>query len=598
MGFAKRSNAAARNQRCNCSQDWAIWLTIIARKRSAGMNSKSQAFSSKQSLASADEIKGEKEQAKFRLIITHLIIVYVLLLGTNFNPSIMPEPWAWTMILYYSFYTPIAVILFLLARYRPQRSPLRRISAMVADFGFLGLSLETEPTVLMPLYTAIIWITLGNGMRFGRSYLGIATGFAILTVVLVGLIANHGPEGPYVTLMVLLSVLAIPRYASVLVGRVDAARREADAANIAKSRFLAQASHDLRQPLHAISLFVVSLQQAGLNTAQASIVERIDRSVQGVGRLFRSLLDLSTLDSGSIQPKMEPVAIHDLLTEIIQQNTHLAAWYDCDLRIVQTSRVVLADHNLLTTMVQNLLSNAFKFASGRKILVGCRQNGSNLSLQIWDKGIGIDKANVPLLFDEFYQIKSRGDKDQQGVGLGLAIVARMANLMDLAVSVRSELGSGSCFSIDGLRLLPTTPVPQAVSSMSDARVPPTQLGGMKILLVEDDRDILAATAELIDSWGHRSTAMVGIPAYLSDNYDLLIVDFDLGEGTTGADCIAAVRRMSGKQTAAIVITAHDEHWVASEIDDPNVLILKKPLRPAELRSAIGASRAKIKKATQ
>jgi signal transduction histidine kinase/CheY-like chemotaxis protein len=540
--------------------------------------------------ALAAEIQAELGQSVQRLIIAHLIMLYVLVIGIDFTPSLPVEPWAETMAVYYLLYAPFMLFLFLLPRVRPNPSSARRLLAMLADFGFLGLAILTNPTVMMPLYTVIIWVTLGNGLRFGRRYLTIATALAAVTVVVVGLITYEGEGSQYVSIMALLSVLAIPRYASSLLDRVEAARREAETASIAKSRFLAQASHDLRQPLHAISLFIVTLQQAGLNPTQRSIVDRIDRSLRGLGRLFRSLLDLSTLDSGSIQPNMVPVALSGLLADLAQQNAELAIWHDCDFHVVDTSKTVIADYDLLATMVQNLLSNAFKFTSGRKIIAGCKRNGTTLSLQIWDQGNGIDPAHMPFLFDEFYQVKGKGDKDYQGVGLGLAIVMRMASLMNLTVSVSSELGRGSCFSIDGLQISAARPVRIAANESALAATPIT---GMRILLVEDDPDILAATTELIASWGCRITAMAGVPTYLTGDYDLIIVDFDLGEGTTGADCIAAVRWLSAGHTAAIVITAHDENWVTSAINDPDVLILKKPLRPAELRSAIGASRAKV-----
>jgi signal transduction histidine kinase/CheY-like chemotaxis protein len=559
-------------------------------RKSTNMGRESAVFSQNNEGVLASEIQAELGQSIQRLIIAHLIMLYVLVLGIDFAPSLPVEPWAEAMVVYYLLYVPFMLFLFLSPRVRPIPSPARRLLAMLADFGFLGLAILTNPTVMMPIYTVIIWVTLGNGLRFGRRYLTIATIIAVITVIVVGFLTYEGEGSQYISIMALLSVLAIPRYASSLLDRIEAARHEAEAANIAKSRFLAQASHDLRQPLHAISLFIVTLQQAGLTPAQRNIVDRIDRSLRGVGRLFRSLLDLSTLDSGSIQPNMAPVALGGLLADLAQQNAELAIWHDCDFRVVETTKTAIADYDLLTTMVQNLLSNAFKFAPGRKIVAGCKRNKMTLSLQIWDQGAGIDPAHLPFLFDEFYQVKDKGDKDHQGVGLGLAIVTRMASLMNLTVSVRSELGRGSCFSIDGLQISAARPVKIAANDSALAASPIT---GMRILLVEDDPDILAATTELITSWGCKITAMAGVPTYLTDEYDLIIVDFDLGERTTGADCIAAVRWMSAGHTPAIVITAHDENWVTSEIDDPDVLILKKPLRPAELRSAIGASRAKI-----
>jgi signal transduction histidine kinase len=531
----------------------------------------------------------EQSQTTQRLIISHIIIGYALVMGAELSPVPSLDAWAELMFLYYSLQTLVSLTLFWAARRWPGRNPLRRITGMVGDYGFLGLAITTNSIVMMPLYTIIIWVTLGNGLRYGRTYLFIATIFALLTVFAVSFVTYRVPTDVYVTIMVVMMVLAIPQYAASLMSDVEASRKEADEANIAKSRFLAQASHDLRQPIHAIGLFLNSLQQTGLRPAQQLIVDRIDRSLQGVARLFRSLLDLSTLDSGSVQVKPVPVALADLLSELVQQNSQLAQKDECDLRLVNVNYVILADRNLLMTMVQNLLSNAFKFASGRPILIGCRKRGATLSLQIWDQGDGIESVHLPRLFEEFYQVKGRGDKDQQGVGLGLTIVSRMAKLMGLSVQAASSPGKGSCFSIDGIQILPRTAI---TVTAQDAGVPSSPISDMRVLLVEDDIDILAATADLIDGWGCKTTAMEGVPTYLVDEHDLVIMDFDLGNGMTGADCLAAVRLLNGRDTPAIIVTAHDETWVAKEIADPDVLILKKPLRPSELRSAIGAARAR------
>lgn len=533
------------------------------------------------------DIESEQGQTTKRLIMLNMVIVYCLAMGANVTPKLSLDAWTQTVLVYYLLHMTAGLVLFWAARRRPGLSPFRRIAGMVADYGFLGLMISTQPIILMPLYTVMILVTLGNGLRFGRLYLIIAKCFALLTAITIGTVTYRDQTGIYVTATVVAMVLAIPHFALSLVSGIEAARKEADAANIAKSRFLAQASHDLRQPVHAIGLFLVSLQQTGLRPAQQLVVDRIDRSLQGVAQLFKSLLDLSTLDSGSVQVKPVPVALAGLLSDLVQQNIQLAQRHDCDLRIVNTKHVILADQNLLTTMAQNLLSNAFKFASGRPVLIGCRKKGATVSLQIWDQGGGIDSVNLPRLFEEFYQVKERGDKNQQGVGLGLTIVSRLAKLMDLTISVSSVPEKGSCFSINGIPILPSTAIEV---EPNDIVLPSSPISGMRILLVEDNADILAATTELIDGWGCKTTAMVSVPTYLVDEYDLVIMDFDLGNGVTGADCLAAVRWLSGANTPAIVLTAHDEAWVFDEIDDPEVLILKKPLRPSELRSAIGAAR--------
>lgn len=544
--------------------------------------------------ALANEDEAEFGQTKVRIGMLFCICLYVVLVGTRFDPSISLAPWASAILLYYLFYTPAAVAMYIWARRRPGHYPVRRIASMVLDYGSLGYSLVVAPMQMMPLHTVILWVTMGHGLRYGKRYLWIATGFALVTISTVCALVPQSESSPYMLTMLLLSAVAIPQYASSLLKRVEQAREEAEEANIAKSRFLAQASHDLRQPLHAINLFLVSLQQTGLKSAQKAIVDRIDRSLQGVANLFRSLLDVSTLDSGAISPKLEPVALGPLLQEIVEQNAQLAEWSNTELRVVTTKQVVVTDRALLSTMVQNLVSNALKFAAGSAILVGCRRQGTSLSIEIFDQGDGISAEHLPFLFNEFYQVRKSGDPDRQGVGLGLSIVARMAKLLGLEVDAASMPGTGSRFTISGFHVLGPIVVEASPLLPKNDFMP---LSGFRILLVEDDADILVATKELLEGWGCVVSASTVIPREASD-CDLIITDFDLGGGVSGADCISQARTLAGRMIPAIVITGHDENRIAVELGDSSVPVLKKPLRPAEMRSAISAARARSRSGTR
>jgi signal transduction histidine kinase len=534
-------------------------------------------------LPSEDE--SEFGQTKVRLAILVIVCAYTGFFGATFTPTFTLAPWAQVILLYYVFYTPCALAIFLWARAKRGHYPIRRLAAMLLDYGSLGFSLIVEPTAMMPLHTVILWITMGNGLRYGKRYLWIAMGFAAVTYGFIWAMTPMRTDAPFLLITLTLSVIAIPQYASALLKRVEQARQEAEAANLAKSRFLAQASHDLRQPLHAINLFLVSLQQTGLSGAQQTITDRIDRSLQSVARLFRSLLDLSTLDSGAIQPKL--IALDELLTDIVQQNAQLAAWSDTDLRLVSSKAIILTDRALLTTMIQNLLSNALKFSNGRAVLIGCRRSKATVSIQILDQGVGIADEHIPFLFDEFYQIKVAGDPDRQGVGLGLSIVARMAKLLGLKVDIRSEVERGTCFTISGLQVLRGASTIQATRPNFGGGSPLTNL---RVLLVEDDIDILAATEDLLKSWGCVTIARTTIPD-APVQIDLILTDYDLGGGVTGADCISKVRLAAGWNVPAIIITGHDDSRISDALNDTDIPVIKKPVRPAELRSSLGAARA-------
>ncbi|MFN5901459.1 MAG: hybrid sensor histidine kinase/response regulator [Novosphingobium sp.] len=536
---------------------------------------------------SAEEEASELNQTRHRLVILVVISLYVFVINSSFTPAFSISPGAVMVLGYFAFYTPAALALNLATRRWPGHYPFRRILAIVLDSVSLGFSIVFEPLTLMPLFMVVVWVTLGYGLRFGTTYLLIATGVTLLVSATVFAIIPWTDQTPFFALTILLLIVAIPAYARWLLNRIDAARAEAEAANLAKSRMLAQASHDLRQPIHAMSLLIVSLEQSGLKPAQREIVDRIDRSLQSVARLFRSLLDLSTLDSGSVKPAYEVVRLGELLEELVLQNLQQAEWSGTDLRMVDCDAAVIADRTLLTTMVQNLLSNALKFAPGRAVLIGCRPRGNTISIEVWDQGVGIAPENHRKVFEEFVQIRQRGDRDTQGAGLGLSIVTRMARLMQLSVTVRSEVGRGSCFAIHGLPraaalIESTSQIPRPVQDWSP-------LVGLRVILVEDDEDVLVATAQLLRSWQCEVETFLGLPAYRQD-CDVIITDFDLGGGTTGADVIASLRSIAGKEIPAIVITGHDGRHTADEIADPRIPVLRKPLRPAELRSTLLAIR--------
>jgi signal transduction histidine kinase/CheY-like chemotaxis protein len=461
---------------------------------------------------------------------------------------------------------------------------------MANDYCALGYSIVAGHEVMLPLYAVIVWVTIGNGFRYGQVYMILASVLAQVTLLCVFAFSPHWRGEPVLIATLSLTALAIPIYASALLRRIELAKEAAEKANISKSRFLAHASHDLRQPLHAISLFLVSLKQTDLRPAQEQIVERIERAMQGVSQLFRSLLDLSMLESGALRQRREPLALREVLGEIVQQNMQAAARNGCELRMAETQRIVLADRALLTTIVQNLVSNAIKFSPGGAILVGCRLRAGAAAVEVWDTGEGIDSVHLPFVFDETYQVRKRGDRDMQGAGLGLAIVKRTAALMGCDVCVRSRVGRGSCFAVNGLALLAR----DTVRAPLQTHTPLSPLQGLRVLLIEDDPDILASTADLMKSWGCVVTAALGMPRNAAGEWDVIVADHDLGAGVVGAECVSAVRRASGRDIPAIMITGAEESGIEAECAALRLSVLKKPLSPAELRSAISALKIAMK----
>ncbi|RWJ04869.1 MAG: hybrid sensor histidine kinase/response regulator [Mesorhizobium sp.] len=528
----------------------------------------------------SDEYDAERGQATTRVIIVPLAVAYIATAflagdgGLTYNLS--------AMLIYWSVYFPISWLLLYWIRKRPGYNLRRRIFAMANDYLAMTFGLAVGGAYTLPVYGLVLWVTVGNGLRFGPNYLMAATSCALASLGVAWAFNEYWRANPFVVLTLAMTAVLVPAYIFGLLNRLQTAYNMALEANLAKSRFLAQASHDLRQPIHSISLFTACLRDEGLNREQRSMVENIDRALQSVSRLFRSLLDISSLDSGKFLVQPETISLRDLFKELERQNAQAAQWANVDLRMVPSERYIRADRTLLTTMVQNIISNALKYARNGPVLVGCRRRRDGLAIAVYDKGKGIAEEHLPRVFEEFYRVRQRGDRDVDGVGLGLPIVRRLADLMGLAVSIQSRKGHGTGVVIEGLEDLPAPAVGHARPAPPRAS---TMLTGTRVLLVEDDEAALLATKSLLQKWGCSVQAETAVPRTGCD-CDILVTDFDLGEKTTGKDCIERVRALSGREMPAIVMTGHDEARVRAELGDESVPILTKPVRPAELRSLL------------
>ncbi len=529
------------------------------------------------------EFDTEHAQAVVRVIVILAIALYVVPMAIF---GLMPKLAMYVLLALYTFYVPYSLGLIYWIGRQPGDKPLRRILTMGMDYTAMTLTFSVGSASIMPLFAILIWVTVGNGLRFGTSYLVGSTALALLAIA-IGAVMNDYLHGqPHLVAAMVATTLVVPGYVYILQDRLQRAYKAAQEANLSKSRFLAQASHDLRQPIHAISLFTACLREAGLKSRELQMVDNIDRSLQSVSRLFKSLLDVSTLDSGKVAPKWEVVSVGEILEDVLRQNAESAQRSGGVLRCVACRRYVRIDRGLLTTMLQNIVNNAVKYAPGSDILIGCRRSGDALAIDVYDRGPGIDEAHQANIFEEFYQIRQRGDRDVEGVGLGLPIVRRLATLLGLQVTLHSHVGRGTRVRIDGLRLIEREP-----SNAHGANLPVSQayssIRGLRVLLVEDDAAVLAATASLLERWGCRVQAELAIPKTVG-HCDLIVTDYDLGGGVTGIECITAIRRQLGWRVPAVVMSGHDAGRLHEDLDDAKIPILSKPVQPTELRSVISA----------
>lgn len=536
-------------------------------------------------LTAQNEIGAELGQSKARLLTIPLITGFVIFHMLGFGPSLISVENTKTVLKFYAFYSVFAAICWLHMKFKPGNYPLRRLTTMIGDYSALVYTMIICGIPGMALFGTVLWVTLGNGMRFGRTYLIIAIVMAEASVLALMILSPVWRAQPELIIMLMFMMLAIPAYSSSLLKQTAEARDAATEAMLAKSRFLAQASHDLRQPIHAIGYYLEGLRTTNLDDNQDRVVDKIERGLNSVARLFKSLLDISKLDSNSLSSNPEPVALGDLLSDLVHQNSEMAHWKNVELRYVQTSQTVIVDPVLLTTMVQNLLSNALKYSAGKKVLLGVRQCTDTVAIEVHDNGPGIEESHLPFVFDEFYRAHELGDKDIEGVGLGLAIVKRLAQLCDIDAKIRSRRGFGTSASITGL----TRSSIRAANSKARSRNPCSPLLGLRVILIEDDVDVLEATESLLRSWGCNVQAYEHIPSIVRPA-DLIVTDFDLGGGQTGLDAIVRVRQKLDRDLPAIIMTGHDFLRVRAAITAPAINVLSKPLQPAAFRSCLAAIR--------
>ena len=521
----------------------------------------------------------ERGQARIRLVIATLATLYVVLLYLNGKASFEV---LLTILVVHTFFLLIATGLLLHIGRHPGAVFWRRLVGMCIDYGTIAFSTLVVGENYLLLHGVVVWITVGNGLRFGRGYLLLATAFALFCL---GILVAGVPflrQYPAVALALLITTLIVPGYIYYLLDRLQRAMRETEAAQQAKARFLAQASHDLRQPIHALGLFTTCLRNANLGAAERQLVDNVDRSLESLEGLFRSLLDIYTLDQEQMRPQVRPLDLDALLADVVQQNAATASRAGVEIRLRPSQLKVNSDPALLTTVMQNLLSNAFKYAAGKPVLLGVRRVGALRSLVLYDQGRGIAPEHLPHLGEEFYRVHEDRDRDIEGVGLGLNIVQRIATLLGLQLVIRSRRGRGTLVALEGL-----VPVAGEVALRQPATVPPTgqPLSGLRILLIEDEASVLLATATLLRHWGCEVQTASGIPEGFTP-CDLVITDFDLDRTASGADCLAYLRDLQGQHVPAIVISGHDVAQVQRAIDDPRVPILSKPVRPHELRALL------------
>ncbi len=380
----------------------------------------------------------------------------------------------------------------------------------------------------------------------------------------------------------------------------EEARRAAEAANRAKTQFFAAASHDLRQPLHAMGLFAEALRQRSHDPEVASLVNSINESVDALEGLFGELLDITRIDTGGVDVNPAPVRLRELFQRLRLHFEPVAFEKGLMLSFRGEGLVAHADPVLLERVLRNLVSNAIRYTDDGGVLVSARlrqrPEGPRLLVQVWDSGIGISEASLPRIWEEFFQAQSNRPLEahqRKGLGLGLAIVKRLSVLMEAPIAVRSRQGHGTVFSLE----VPVGKAPRGSIEAAPAG-PKMPIGltleGRFIVVVEDEAAVREGLVVLLQAWGARVAdfdTVEALEAWLAspgaEPPDLQLVDYRLPQGRTGIDALVALRaRWAGKRLPAIVITGSSLGGHEDEAVTHDYHLLIKPVLPNKLRAMI------------
>ncbi|MBC7974565.1 MAG: hybrid sensor histidine kinase/response regulator [Myxococcales bacterium] len=375
----------------------------------------------------------------------------------------------------------------------------------------------------------------------------------------------------------------------------DAARHEAEVANRAKTQFFTAASHDLRQPLHAMGLFAEALRARTHEPEVAQLVNSINESVDALEGLFSELLDITRIDSGGVDVHPDNFELAEIFRKIRLHFEPAAFEKGLSLRIRGGRHVAFADPLLVERIVRNLVSNAIRYTSDGSVLVSCRSRDGRLLVQVWDTGPGIGEEDRVRVFEEFYQVQGApavAVAQKKGLGLGLAIVKRLGALMGAPVSLSSVTGRGTVFTLE----LPTGQGARAAKRTFAGKGPiDITLDGRLIVIVEDEPAVREGLEVLLAGWGARivSFASVVDARAWSDAQDptqtrpsLIIADYRLGHGETGVGAILGLRARFGAALPAIVVTGSSMTGHDKEALEHDFHLLIKPVLPNKLRAMI------------
>jgi len=369
---------------------------------------------------------------------------------------------------------------------------------------------------------------------------------------------------------------------------LKAAKAQAELANQSKTRFLAAASHDLRQPLSSALLFLESVETGTLATSDRDYLHKALVALASLSNLLGTLLDVARLDSGTIEPQYSDFPAAAVLDRIVPEFEGVARAAGLELEFVRSGVWLRSDMHLLETVLRNLISNAIRYTPRGRVLVGCRRRRDGLEIQVHDTGIGIAGEHLNAIFDPYYQVPAGARVRGAGIGLGLSIVDRIATLLSLEHRVRSQPGRGSMFAVR----VPYGRAPERLRRSRRAASGTPRRRALAIAVIDDDPDIRQGLAATLAKWGHRplaaATATDAVVQLIGGDLtpDLVISDYHLAGGVKGDAAIEEVRREFDHAPPAVVMTSDPDPALRRSLEARGLTLIEKPLNLARLRTLL------------
>ena len=472
------------------------------------------------------------------------------------------------------------------------------------SFGLIAVLFLTKSPPIIQIFLMVFVLGMINGAaviscHWVESYYAFI--LTALTIIIAYLFLQPDPSYYPLAMLcltnaILASIIGVKTHQSVfasiqlrfenaeLVRQLTISSKKAEDANSRKTRFLASASHDLRQPIHALGLFSEALSSEELSSKGHNTLSFLKQSVASLSKLLDSLLDISRLDAGIITPKFAAVDLSQLMQNLSGDFKIECQSKDLKWRVKCQQAWVKSDSILLENILRNLLSNAIRYTDKGGILFNCKQRRDEVWVEIWDTGIGISAKEQEHIFDEFYQINNAERDRQQGLGLGLAIVQKQAQLLNHDLSLVSLIGKGTRFRLKLKSIAPS------VLPIKSNIVISTQLTDRRILIIDDDEAILIGMRMTLEAWGCQ--------VFMASDFneasiickqtipDVIISDFRLRDHVTGIEVVQQLRAQIKQAVPALLITGDTAPDRLQQAQKSDLILLHKPVQPAKLRAAL------------